>query len=134
MLASHPIPRISSTMKLDPAVVKLLDLDPEHTHVSSAGGGGCSSASTSKITAKLEDGQEKLFFMKTGHGSDAKVMFEGLMRHCSIHNERGVLTLDQGNMLRSEPFTTPFLPSALSPWAMADSRPRHRPTSSSPIF
>lgn len=66
-----------SIMKLDPAVVKLLDLDPAATRVSSAGGGGCSSASTSKIVSKLDDGTEKAFFMKTGSGEDAKVMFEG---------------------------------------------------------
>jgi hypothetical protein len=66
-----------ATMKLDPAVVKLLGLDPASTSVSSAGGGGCSSASTSKIVSKLPDGSEKAFFMKTGSGEDAKVMFEG---------------------------------------------------------
>lgn len=66
-----------SIMKLDPAVVKLLNLDPATTTVSSAGGGGCSSASTSKITSKLDDGTEKAYFMKTGSGEDAKVMFEG---------------------------------------------------------
>jgi hypothetical protein len=65
-------------MKLDPAVIKLLQLDPDNTTVSSAGGGGCSSASTSKITSKLSDGTEKLFFMKTGHGKDAEIMFEGM--------------------------------------------------------
>lgn len=64
-------------MKLDPAVIKLLNLDPDNTSVSSAGGGGCSSASTSKITSKLNDGTEKLFFMKTGRGKDAEIMFEG---------------------------------------------------------
>jgi protein-ribulosamine 3-kinase len=64
-------------MKLDPAVVKLLGLDATSTSVSSAGGGGCSSASTSKIVTKLQDGTEKAFFMKTGNGKDAKVMFEG---------------------------------------------------------
>lgn len=66
-----------SIMKLDPAILKLLGLDPATTSVSSAGGGGCSSASTSKIVSKLEDGSEKAFFMKTGSGEDAKVMFEG---------------------------------------------------------
>jgi hypothetical protein len=66
-----------SRMKLDPAVVKLLDLDVATTTVSSAGGGGCSSASTSKIVSKLQDGTAKVFFMKTGSGEDAKVMFEG---------------------------------------------------------
>lgn len=65
-------------MKLDPAVIGLLGLDPEHSTVSSAGGGGCSSASTSKITAKLSDGTQKSFFMKTGRGEDAEVMFEGI--------------------------------------------------------
>ncbi|KAJ4309970.1 Mitochondrial distribution and morphology protein 12 [Neodidymelliopsis sp. IMI 364377] len=64
-------------MKLDPAVLKLLQLDSDTTSVSSAGGGGCSSASTSKIVSKLNDGTEKTFFMKTGSGSAAQVMFEG---------------------------------------------------------
>lgn len=64
-------------MKLDPAVVKLLGLDTAATTVTSAGGGGCSSASTSKIVSKLQDGTEKAFFMKTGSGKDAKVMFKG---------------------------------------------------------
>jgi hypothetical protein len=71
-------PKISrQTMKLDSALVKLLQLDPENTTVSSAGGGGCSSASTSKITSKDQDGREKTFFMKTGKGKEAAVMFEG---------------------------------------------------------
>ncbi len=65
------------TMKLDPAVVKLLQLDADSTSVSSAGGGGCSSASTSKIASKLSNGTEKTFFMKTGTGSSATTMFEG---------------------------------------------------------
>ncbi|KAH5245682.1 protein-ribulosamine 3-kinase [Parastagonospora nodorum] len=65
-------------MKLDPAVVKLLGLDTATTTtVTSAGGGGCSSASTSKIVSKRQDGTEKAFFMKTGSGKDAKVMFAG---------------------------------------------------------
>lgn len=65
------------SMKLDPAVIELLKLDPNTTSVGSAGGGGCSSASTSKITTTLEDGSKKEYFMKTGHGKDAEVMFEG---------------------------------------------------------
>ena len=67
-----------AAMKLDPAVIKLLNLDADHTTVTSAGGGGCSSASTSKITSKISDGTEKLFFMKTGHGEDAEIMFKGV--------------------------------------------------------
>ena len=65
-------------MKLDPAVVELLRLDAEHTTVSSAGGGGCSSAATSKITCKLRDCTEKRFFMKTGKGEEAEIMFAGI--------------------------------------------------------
>ncbi|KAF2820085.1 Ketosamine-3-kinase [Ophiobolus disseminans] len=64
-------------MKLDPAVVKILGLDNASTTVEPAGGGGCSSASISKIVSKLPDGTEKAFFMKTGIGQEAKVMFEG---------------------------------------------------------
>jgi protein-ribulosamine 3-kinase len=64
-------------MKLDSTVVKLLGLESATTTVSSAGGGGCSSASTLKIVSKLEDGTKKTFFMKTGTGEEARVMFEG---------------------------------------------------------
>ncbi|KAH7126665.1 Fructosamine/Ketosamine-3-kinase [Dendryphion nanum] len=70
-------------MKLDPAVVELLELDSDSTTVSSASGGGCSSASTSKIVTKLPDGTERLFFMKTGKGEDAKEMFQG--EHASLN-------------------------------------------------
>lgn len=65
-------------MKLDPAVIKLLSLDPSNTTVSSHGGGGMSSASTAKITTKLADGSEKKFFMKTASGKDAEIMFQGM--------------------------------------------------------
>jgi protein-ribulosamine 3-kinase len=64
-------------MKLDPAVVQLLGLDPDKTNVSSAGGGGMSSASTSKIVSHVEDGTEKAYFMKTGSGKEAEIMFKG---------------------------------------------------------
>ncbi|KAG9574796.1 hypothetical protein KCV04_g24384, partial [Aureobasidium melanogenum] len=60
--------------------------DPEKTTLSGAGAGS-SFASTSKITTKLSDGTEKQFFMKTGSGKEASVMFEG--EHASlsaIHN------------------------------------------------
>ncbi|KAJ9641452.1 hypothetical protein H2199_005422 [Coniosporium tulheliwenetii] len=70
-------------MKLDPAVIKLLSLDPSNTSVSSHGGGGMSSASTSKITTKLSDGTGKSFFMKTGKGKDAEIMFRG--EHASLN-------------------------------------------------
>jgi protein-ribulosamine 3-kinase len=64
-------------MKLDPAVVRLLSLDPDKTNVYSAGGGGCSSASTFKIVSQLEDGTENAYFMKTGSGKEAEAMLEG---------------------------------------------------------
>ncbi|GAM86431.1 hypothetical protein ANO11243_044450 [Dothideomycetidae sp. 11243] len=64
-------------MKLDPAVVRLLSLDPEKSSVASHGGGGCSAAATLKIQGVLTDGTRKLFFMKTGTGEEAKSMFEG---------------------------------------------------------
>ncbi|PSK34873.1 hypothetical protein B9Z65_1456 [Elsinoe australis] len=70
-------------MKLDPAVVKLLALDSEQTSVSSHGGGGMSSASTSKIQTVLPDGSPKLYFMKTGTGKEAEAMFEG--EHASLN-------------------------------------------------
>lgn len=66
-------------MKLDSAVAAVLKADLARTTVSSAGGGGCSSASTAKITTTLQDGKEKKFFMKTGKGKHAEVMFEGAL-------------------------------------------------------
>jgi hypothetical protein len=66
-----------STMKLDEAVIKLLNLNPEITSVSSAGGGGSSLASTSKISTKDGNGKPKHLFMKTGSGKDAQIMFQG---------------------------------------------------------
>ncbi|KAF2856454.1 Ketosamine-3-kinase [Plenodomus tracheiphilus IPT5] len=70
-------------MKLDPAIVKLLGVNPDTTTISPAGGGGCSSASTSKIVSRLDDGSEKAFFMKTGSGEESEVMFRG--EHASLH-------------------------------------------------
>lgn len=66
-------------MKLDPAVLELLALSQSRTHVASAGGSGCSSASTAKITTTLDDSTEREFFMKTGVGEDAEVMFRGML-------------------------------------------------------
>jgi len=70
-------------MKLDSAVLKVLALDSSKATISSHGAGGMSSASTSKITTMLSNGKAKSFFMKTGQGEDAKIMFEGLS---SYHN------------------------------------------------
>lgn len=64
-------------MKLDPAIGRLLSLDTEKTVVSSSGGGGCSSASTSRIITRTTDGSEIAYFLKTGSGNAAELMFEG---------------------------------------------------------
>jgi hypothetical protein len=64
-------------MKLDDTVVQLLGLDPKTSIVSSSGAGGCSSASTCKITSIDKDGHEKQFFMKFGSGKEAETMFRG---------------------------------------------------------
>lgn len=63
-------------MKVDPAVVKLLGLSSDKTTVSSVG--GSSFASTSRIVSRLDDGSEKAYFMKTGSGKAAEVMFAGV--------------------------------------------------------
>ncbi|KAI9656320.1 MAG: hypothetical protein M1821_004983 [Bathelium mastoideum] len=70
-------------MKLDPAIAELLSLDSASASVSFHGGGGMSSASTAKIAAKLSDGSDKQYFMKTGLGKEAEVMFEG--EHASLN-------------------------------------------------
>ncbi|EUC41443.1 hypothetical protein COCMIDRAFT_8839 [Bipolaris oryzae ATCC 44560] len=62
-------------MKVDPAFIKLLGLDSDKTTISSVG--GSSFASTSQIVSRLDDGSEKAYFMKTGSGKAAEVMFAG---------------------------------------------------------
>ena len=72
-------------MKIDPAILRALSLDATQTTVKSHGGSGFTS--TAKISTTLKDGTEKHFFMKTGRGKDAEVMFRG--EHASlnaIHN------------------------------------------------
>lgn len=87
-------------MKLDTAVLKVLKLDADNTTVSSAGGGGCSSASTSKIVSKLHDGTEKSYFMKTGSGSAAETMFEGMhCRRLKVEADRSMKVSTRRSML-----------------------------------
>ena len=112
---------LRSAMKLDPAVIKLLNLDPDNTSVSSAGGGGCSSASTSKITSKLSDSTEKLYFMKTGRGKDAEIMFEGIhsllpllwVELTLITNARRTCISQCDPLSRAHP-----LPTIFRPWSI----------------
>ena len=70
-------------MKLNSAVIDLLSLDPAVTTVSSQAG-GCSTASAAKIVTRDGDdgGKEKRFFMKSGSGKDAELMFAGTRDFC----------------------------------------------------
>jgi len=101
----------SATMKLDSAVVALLKLDPENTSVSSGGGGGMSSASTSRITTKLADGSSKSYFMKTGKGKAAEIMFAGENASLNaIHNAVPTLSpRSYGNGTFTDSASTSFL-------------------------
>jgi hypothetical protein len=60
--------------KLDPAISKALSIDPNTSIVSKYGGSDF--AEIWKIQAKV-DGEDKLFFLKTGTRKSAKVMFAG---------------------------------------------------------
>ncbi|KAM3421236.1 hypothetical protein BST61_g1642 [Cercospora zeina] len=66
---------------VDSAILALLGL--EARQVATAGHGGSSFSSTSKITAELDDGTVTAYFMKSGKGSDSKTMFEG--EHASLN-------------------------------------------------
>ena len=64
-------------MKLDDAVIQLLGLDASKSNVTNHGGGGSSSASTYKIHGVHPDGTATFYFMKTGTGPSAELMFKG---------------------------------------------------------
>ncbi|KAI9742497.1 MAG: hypothetical protein M1818_004031 [Claussenomyces sp. TS43310] len=57
---------------IDPAIIEALALDPRVTTVANHGGSGFST--TLKITSEV-NGEEKLYFVKTGNGQDAGIMF-----------------------------------------------------------
>ena len=59
---------------VDPAILEALGLDAESTQMSSHGGSGFSS--TFNLTS-TKDGEEVHYFVKTGSGKDAEVMFRG---------------------------------------------------------
>ncbi len=65
-----------STMapKVDPAIVDALSLDPATSKIAVHGASGFSS--TFKLSAK-RDGVDVTYFVKTGTGADANVMFRG---------------------------------------------------------
>ncbi|KAI9792982.1 MAG: hypothetical protein M1816_001304 [Peltula sp. TS41687] len=66
--------------RLDSSIIKALSLDPRNTQVASHGGSGFST--TAKITTEV-NGEERYYFLKTGTGQAAKVMFEG--EHTSLN-------------------------------------------------
>ena len=76
-------------MKIDSAVIKALNLDPARTTATRHGGSAFST--TAKITTILKDGNEKNFFMKTGKGRAAEVMFAG--EHASLNAIHAIPTL-----------------------------------------
>jgi hypothetical protein len=63
--------------RIDAAIVKALSLDPSST-IANHGSSGF--ATTSKITSNIDD-QERIFFVKTGKGSDSQIMFTGRVFH-----------------------------------------------------
>jgi len=61
---------------VDPAILEVLGLDAETTKISSHGGSGF--ASTFKLSSvRKSDGQAVNYFVKTGAGAEADVMFTG---------------------------------------------------------
>lgn len=59
---------------LDPNIIKALSLDPASTTIANHGSSGF--ATTLKITT-TQDGEERLYFVKTG-GKDSEIMFTGM--------------------------------------------------------
>jgi protein-ribulosamine 3-kinase len=69
---------------VDPAIAEALGLDPATARMTSHGGSGFSS--TFRLDGKV-DGKGVCYFVKTGTGEDAEVMFRGEwfrgIRQCS---------------------------------------------------
>jgi protein-ribulosamine 3-kinase len=61
--------------ELDRAILKALSLEASNTTLAAHGGSGF--AFTGKVTSTV-DGSEKLFFVKTGKGTESEVMFAGI--------------------------------------------------------
>ncbi|KAK6452068.1 hypothetical protein FP744_10008319 [Trichoderma asperellum] len=65
---------------VDSAILSALNLDKHHTTISSAGGSGFSSTFRLSTT---KDGQPFDYFVKTGSGEGARIMFQG--EHASLN-------------------------------------------------
>ena len=61
--------------QVDSAILQALGLGAKPTRLAAHGGSGF--ASTLKLTTTADDGSEVNFFVKTGTGKDAEVMFRG---------------------------------------------------------
>ncbi|KAK5635185.1 hypothetical protein RRF57_010897 [Xylaria bambusicola] len=59
---------------VDPAITDALGLDPSTTKITSHGGSGF--ASTFKLSSTV-NGKDINYFVKTGTGEDAALMFQG---------------------------------------------------------
>lgn len=59
---------------VDTAILDALGLEPANTKMVTHGGSGFSS--TFKLSS-IKDGQDMNYFVKTGTGKDAEVMFQG---------------------------------------------------------
>ncbi|KAI8634099.1 fructosamine kinase [Xylariaceae sp. FL1651] len=69
---------------VDSAIIEALCLDPSTTRIASHGGSGF--ASTFKLSSTI-DGKEVSYFVKTGSGADAELMFKGEHESLNtIHN------------------------------------------------
>ncbi|KAF4462030.1 serine threonine kinase [Fusarium albosuccineum] len=66
--------------KVDPAILEALGLDSDNSSIASHGGSGF--ASTFKISTTV-DGKPASYFVKTGTGKEAEVMFRG--EHASLN-------------------------------------------------
>lgn len=74
----------------DPSILVALDLDPASSTISSHGGSGF--ASTFKLSG-IRGGKTKNYFIKTGSGTNAEIMFKG--------NQKGqTIKLYNANILR----------------------------------
>ncbi|KAG4419932.1 hypothetical protein IFR04_006969 [Cadophora malorum] len=72
--------------KIDLAILKALSLDAASTTLASHGGSGFSS--TYKLSSRGSDGEEKLYFVKTG-GKKSETMFAG--EHASLSTIHGIV-------------------------------------------
>lgn len=80
IVATLPHTSNTLTMSVDPAILAAVGLGAQDTKQASHGGSGFSS--TFKLTG-LRDGREVSYFVKTGNGQDAEVMFRG--EHASLN-------------------------------------------------